>query len=174
MGMNDSEMSAERSSDRGFGYINSVLINVYSKDNPIKEEGEQCYFLFNSVDNYHMMIVGKGTIIRDWFTEGLHKMYCIRLDEICERNDFLEKFVWGKQYFLVNNVDSQKKLPKLGIIAARTTGAFLAMNLFKTDGFFVRDTIEQITHLREEYTRIVYQDTLDTLADMRNILTDIQ
>jgi hypothetical protein len=159
-------------SQRGFGYINGTFINVYTKENPIKEEGEQCYFLFNSVDNYHVQVIGRGTIIRDWFTEGLNKIYCIRLDEVCENNFFLEKFVWDKEYHLISNVDSHKKTPKAMVLTKRSTSAFLSLNLFRVECFFVRNTIEDIRRLKREYLEIILEDTLATAEDLRYILAD--
>ena len=166
-----SEIDNTNNVEKGFGYIGTTFINLYSKENPIKEEGEKCYFLFNSVDNYHVQIIGLGTIIRDLFTEGLNKIYCIRLDEICENNFFLDKYVWDKEYLMITNNGNPKTIPKLTILNKRSSSAFLAANLFKIEGFFVRSTVEQIIRLRKEYTEVILDDTLKTVEDMREILT---
>jgi hypothetical protein len=168
-----SSVSADRSSESSFGYVNGTFINVYSRDNPLKEEGEQCYFLFNAADNYHIMVIGRGTIVRDWFTDGLNKVYCIKLDEVCENNFVLEKFVWDREYFMVGNADVLRNRPaKLTTITKKTSAAFLALNLFKIEGFFVRDTLVEIVKLRKEYSEVILQDTKKSIEDLEYILAD--
>lgn len=170
--MSQHSVSADRSSESSFGYVNGTFINVYTRDNPIKEEGEQCYFLFNAADNYHIMVIGRGTVVRDWFTDGLNKVYCIRLDEVCENNFVLERFVWGREYFMVSSPDAQRKPAKLTTITKKTSAAFLALNLFKIECFFVRDTLAEIVRLRKEYSGVILQDTKKSIEDLEYILAD--
>jgi hypothetical protein len=171
--LSDKDLAAERSADRGFGYVNDTYINLYRDDNPILEEGDECWFLFNSADNYHIMCIGRGTVVRDWFTDGLNKLYCIRLDEVCETPAFCARYVWGREYFMVNRPDDkEKKIPRLYHITENTSEAFLAENFFKVECFFVRKTVEAVLKLRREYTITVYEDTRRMMAEMEEIITN--
>jgi hypothetical protein len=170
--LTDQQLAAERSADRGFGYVNDTYINMYREDNPMLEEGEECYFLFNSADNFHIQCIGRGFVVKDWFTDGLNKIYCIRLEELCDTPAFCTKYVWNREYFLINRPDEkEKKIPRLYHITESTTEGFLAENFFKTECFFVRKTLEAAINLRKEYTITVYEDMRRTLDEMEEIIT---
>ena len=73
---------------------NSIsFINTYNDDNPILEIGDECYFIFfNSVD-YHIPLIGRGTIIYDRFNDTINKHYFISLKEILEKKSIKDKFI---------------------------------------------------------------------------------
>jgi hypothetical protein len=165
-------LNAEKASEKTFGYNDGLFINVYTEENPILEVNDECYFLFNSLDNYHRPIIGKGKVLHDSFTDGLHKTYYIALKEICETEMVLNAHVWKKQYLLVadTNLESVKKIPRVHYIYAFTKQEFLDENLFKVDCFFVRKSKEQAENLRKEYVKVILEQTKEMISEMEEII----
>lgn len=157
-----------------FGYVDNTFINLYSKENPILDENETCYFLFNSIDNYHRPIVAKGKIISDIFSDGMNKIYYIQLLEIMESLGNLDKYVWGNSfsvipYDYINKKGAVKRNPK---ITASTDEKFFKDNLFKIECFFVRTSLELIIELRKEYIKIILEDLKKSVTDIENLLIE--
>lgn len=158
-----------------FGYIDNTFINLYSKDNPIMEEGDVCYFLFTSIENFHMPIIGKGFIQKEVFGEGMNKLYFIQLQELCDSPVFLEKWLNGNIFMMVPTVKigisiTSQKQQTLGIATMMSTPNFYKENFFKVECFFVRNSIEKILQLRQEYISILKQDFLSQVNDIDSIL----
>jgi hypothetical protein len=148
-----------------FGFINNEFINLYSKENPILEKDDSCFFLFSNDIDYHRPLIGRGVIVEDKFTDGMSKVYFIKLVEILESPKTINDFIYGKQFtiFPISEVLHNKKL-----IQVTANFEFNKIS-FKIDAFFVRKTIELITELRKEYISILRKDILKQLKDIEEI-----
>lgn len=147
-------------------YLNGEFINLYTKDNPILEEGQQCYGLIFNNDDYHRPLVIKGVIISDKFCDGLNKQYFVRVLEIIESPKVIQDFFIGKSitiYPYYNETLHSKKIIKV------TNNFEFNWNLFKLESFFVRNSEEKIIELRNEYISIVRKDIIKMLSDIDSI-----
>lgn len=141
------------------------FINLYSDDNRIINDGEYCYFLYFNLVDYHYPMVGKGVVISSDFTNGMSKEYIIELKEIKEERHTIDKFMVGKPFGLYEKSSklTSKKTQQL------TYNFDFANNLFKIDSFFVRDSIEKVLTLRDEYISIIRRDLTNMLNDLNSI-----
>lgn len=141
------------------------FINLYSDDNRIIQDNENCYFLFFNLIDFHYPLVGKGTVVSSEFTNGMTKEYLIELKEIKEERSTIDKFMIGKPFGLYDKTSkmTSKKIQQIGY-------NFDFINqLFKIDSFFVRDSIEKVLTLRNEYISIIKQDLTNMLNDINSI-----
>lgn len=145
-----------------FGFINGEFINLYSKDNPILEAGNNCYFLFSNDIDYHRPLIAKGTINSDNFSDGMSKNYYIKLTEILESQKVINEFLINKQISLYSPFDTlyRSKLTRI------THNFDFSKFVIKVDSFFVRLTEEKITELRNDYISILKKDILKQLKDI--------
>ena len=154
-----------------FGVLASInntveFINLYSLDNPILEETDICYFLFTNNLDYHRPLVAKGMIVEDKFTDGMNKLYCIKLMEILETPQIIFDFVIKKPFILYpnnNGIITTKRL--IQIDEKFNFNEFV----FKIPAFFVRITESKIIELRNEYISIIKKDILKQLHDIESI-----
>lgn len=153
---------------------NSIsFINTYNDDNPILEIGDECYFIFfNSVD-YHIPLIGRGTIIYDRFNDTINKHYFISLKEILEKKSIKDKFIEDIQLTLFPfnketlNVSTKAKYIKYN---SKLDFSFFDKNLFKIEAFFIRKGIEEIINLRNEYSKIILSDLNKQIKEVQEIL----
>jgi hypothetical protein len=157
-----------------FGVVNNQFINIYTKDNPILNIGDSCYFLFHNISDFHKLLIGKGIICEDSINDGMHKTYYVKLEEIIETPDVINKFVYEKQFILTRYAGSAnsdiKKITgnRVHIITNKTSLSFLNTNLFEVNGFFIRNTLELIKGLKSEFTNIIMEDLKQQLSDLEN------
>lgn len=147
-------------------FINDTFINIYSDENPILNVGDSCYFLFNNVNDVHVLLIGFGVIISDKLETGIHKTYKIKLTGLEDYPTTQKKFIFGKQFYL-NPIRGNEKLfyihDSYGV-------EFFEVNLFKVDCFFVRKTLDGIKELREYCCSIKMKQINEQLNDINSLL----
>ena len=161
---------------KDFGYVDNQFINLYSVDNPIMEQGEICYFLFHSIHDYFMPIMGKGKIISDKFSDGMNKIYHVQLLSIEENMDFISTWFNDKTYHmtpLIKENVSSHSLKQLKL-HHNINSKFFIDNLFKVESFFIRNSFEKIQQLKKEYISIMLEDLKSNIKDMENVLGIIE
>ena len=72
--------------------------------------------------------------------DGLNVIYFIALEEFCENEDVMKKFVYNLRFPLFKLDDENVLRNKSLIISEKTSMYFLSSNLFKVESFFVRKT----------------------------------
>lgn len=157
-----------------FAIIGAEAINLYSLENPILDEGDECYFLFFNLVDYHRPLLGKGTIITDRMIDGLHKKYFIELKEICESPKIIQEFILNKTFTLYAGSASETNRAENSfskfrkIITAVNLGVFKSKT-FYTEAFFVRQKQEEILKFRSEYISVVKKEIEKQLTDIEEI-----
>lgn len=155
------------------------FINIYSKDNPILETGDECYFLlFNSVD-FHIPIICKGIIVHDNFNDVINKKYYITLTEIIETDENINKYFLSKQIPLyqykldsTNNVSSvsvKSKYHRFESLNIDRIRKYFEKHLYKTESFFVRTNYEAIKKLKRDYCNIIKQDLNKQISEIDSL-----
>ena len=158
-----------------FGQIGHEFINLYSKENPILDAGDICYFLFTNNMDYHRPLVGRGTIIEDRFTDGLNKVYFIQIIEIIESPKIISEFFLDQTFQIYPWFPEAKfaKRTNEGMHNKKYVNISkhfdFKTNLFKIEAFFVRTTEEKIKQLRTEYISIIKKDIVKQLSDIEAI-----
>lgn len=153
-----------------FGVINNTFINIYSEENSILHIGNECFFIFQNIADYHKLLIARGIIIYDKINDGMNKTYFIKITEILENPEIINKFIYGKQFSF--NKFEKNKLTGIRnfYITDKTTIDFFDNNLLKIDGFFVRKSLESINKLRLEFNTIIIQDLKNQLNDIENAI----
>lgn len=141
------------------------FINVYSDDNNIIPDGEECYFLFFNLIDFHYPLIGRGVVYQSSFTAGMSKEYYIELKEIKEEHDVVEKFMISKIFGMY---DKETKMTSKRIQQVGFNFDFKNW-VFKIDSFFVRDSYDKIVSLRNEYISVIKQDLTNMLNDLKDI-----
>ena len=160
-----------------FDSNNSItLVNLYSQENPLLEIGDECYFLFFNLVDFHIPILGRGKILYDRYNEEINKTYFIQLTELIDSEKVLNIHLYGKQ-ILTNPFNSEtdvlsSKARVLKFIREMPTDYF-ENNLIKVDCFFVRKELKQIKELRQEYIRIMVADFNKQIQETKIFETDI-
>lgn len=136
------------------------FINIHSENNKILNVGDECYFLFQNVVDYHIPLIGKGIIVQDKFTTGLNKNYYIELTDLLDNEKVLEKYFYPMQISLFNGEDLLRipKYSKYFILGKDWKTDFLKTNIFRIESFFVRENLDKIIALRKEYALIIEED----------------
>ncbi len=160
----------DKENKKSFGFINSTFINIYSKDNPILNIDDECYFLFAHPIDFHRTLIGKGKVTQQIFIDGMNTLYYISLEEILENPNTINKFVYGKKFNLWKFDEGKLFTSRLLLITEQTTSEFLKTNLFKAESFFVRKTEEDIRLLQKEYTEIIRTDIIRQLSEVNDLL----
>jgi len=159
---------------RPFGYIDKTFINVYDQENPILNVGDECYFMVNSSDNCHRPVLAKGLIIKDFFSDGMHKIYYIRLLQFEEDQHGLDNFVYKGQWYMIpysplTDIGTKGRNFNIGPLSPIK---FFENHVFKSDSFFVRQKLEDLRILRKEYIKIIYDDMKLALIEIEDLLKD--
>lgn len=149
-----------------FTYLNGEFINLYTKENPILEFGNECYcMIFNNTD-YHRPIIIKGTIIQDKFSDGMNKQYFVKVLDILESPKTIKEFIIGKSFDVIPYHGETLHAKK----TVQITNVFNYNNyLFKVESFFIRNEEQKIRDLRTEYINIIKDDINKMLKDIENI-----
>lgn len=152
-------------------FDNGIFINQYTDENPILSKNDSCYFLFTNIEDIHRPLIGKGIVIDERFTDGMNKIYFIKLLEIMESPIIIDKFVFGKilQLNQLLSLNSSRML-----IINNISEEFFNGNLFRIEAFFVRNSFEKITKLRQEYISIIKNDLNKQISDINQILDIIE
>lgn len=153
---------------------NSIsFINLYTADNPIFEIGDECFFIFfNSID-YHIPLIGRGTIVFDRFNDEINKHYFISIKELLNSKEIFDKFINDKQLLLYPynsetlNVSTKPKIYKY---SNKTEHKFFDENLFKIECFFTRKSLNGIKQLQQDYANIILEDHLKQITEIKEIL----
>ena len=148
---------------KSFAFDNNKLINLHSDENPILNINEECYFLFWSEENYHIPLIGNGTIVNDKFISIIDKEYYIQLNSVIENNEIIDKYLYNIYFDVVseNNKSINIKFSKNLLNKYNP--------IFKQNGFFVRNSLKEITELKKFYIQII-KDNLQTKIDQINEL----
>lgn len=147
-------------------YLNGEFINLYTKDNPILETNQECYGLIFNNESYHRPLIIRGVIVEDKFVDGVNKQYMIKILEVVESPKIIQEFFVNQRFYLhpyYNENISQRKLVHIN-------SNWNANNyLVKLDAFYVRDSLNKITELRNEYISVVRKDLEKMLSDINSI-----
>ena len=148
-----------------FGIIENEFINLYTEENPILTTHDECFFMLSNTHDYHLPLIGRGTIRSDKFTDGMNKHYYVEIQEIIETKFIVEKFIYNKP-FVVQAWDGTN-------IGARKTvlfgqGTDLTKVVIRLEGFFVRNSEEKIKALRKEYISVLKKDIVIQLQDIES------
>lgn len=149
-------------------FLNGEFINLYTKENPILEVGNECYALIFNISDYHYPLIIKGTIILDKYVDGMNKQYFIKVDDILETPKTKDKYLFGKQFFVYTKLDGKIANQKTHTISRHYN---FEKNLFKIEAYFVRNSLKKIQELRLEYVQIIKEDLQKMLSDVNSILS---
>lgn len=147
-------------------YFNGEFINLYTKENPILETNQECYGLIFNNEDYHRPIIIRGIIIEDKFVDGLNKQYMVKILELIESPKILQEFFVTKQFYLHPIENEIIKPRKLTLI---TKDINLNNFAFKIEAFYIRNSLEKIKQLRNEYISVVRKDIEKMLSDINSI-----
>jgi len=155
---------------KSFGFINNQFINLYTKENPLLDVDDECYFLFSSPGNLHRKLIGKGIVKNLIFNDGMNIIYFVALTQIIEDEQILNKFVYGKRFELWNYEKTKVCGSKLTLITEKTDLEYLSNFWFKVECFFIRPNLENINILKKEFSEIIKEDLIEQLNDINYIL----
>lgn len=140
------------------------LINIYSDENPIIDDNEECYFLmFNTLD-FHRPIVAKGTVLTKTYLNNMNVIYEMLLKEIVEDEDVIYDYVLGDVSFAYNTVEIENKTSRTSksiyFHRERDLEKFIERCSNKecyiaTQAFFVRKDYKEILNLRLDYIEFI-------------------
>lgn len=150
-----------------FGIIKNEFVNLYSEDNPILEEGDSCYFIFQNTTDYHMPMIGRGIIMNDVFTDGMNKLYFIKILEIIESPKVISEFIYQRTFEILpikNNVIGVKKINPI------SSKYGFDNHVIPVEAFFTRKTEDKIKELRLEYLSIIKKDIQKQLKDIESLI----
>lgn len=152
-----------------------TFINLYDKDNPILEIGDDCYFLFFNAIDFFAPIIGKGTIIYDRFNETINKVYFISISEIISSKEVKDKYFFNQQIqlypFNKENLQISNKHKTHKFVDEVFDKEFFDENLIKIECFYVRNNLEKILELRDELVDIILDDTQNQLNQIKEFKT---
>ena len=188
---------AGRASINPFGVNGTTLftefINIYSDDNTILNNKDECFFLLMNNTDYFLPVICEGVVI-DWkFSEGLTKIYYIQFKKIYDSLNLAKMTILNKNYFIRAYDNVVGKMLDQVRITLLTENFFngeydsqdpAKLLLFPVNSFFVRgfrkgDTehkssqLENIKHLREEYLKVVQNDMMYNLKKLEEFKTEI-
>jgi len=149
-----------------FGIINNTFINIYNEENQILHIDNECYFIFQNISDYHKLLIGKGIIVDDNINDGMNKTYFIKLIEIIENPEIINKFIYSKQFSLTKYIDNKITGNYNKYITDKTLISFFETNLFKIDGFFVRRNLELINKLKKDFNLVIVDDLQKQLNEV--------
>lgn len=153
-----------------------TLINLYSEDNPILEIGDETYFIFFNALDYHIPLIGKGTVYFDRFNDTINKHYFICIKELLNSKSTHEKFIVDKQIQLYTynkeNLNMSTK-PRVYRFNDKFEFEFFDDNLIKIECFFVRKTLAGIQQLQKDFLEIINNDTLKILNDIKEVQNNL-
>lgn len=154
-----------------FGYVDGKFINLYSEENPVLSEGQECYFLMTNTTDTHRPLVCFGKIIVDVHIDGLNKLYYIELKEVLEEKHIIDEFLYRKKGVLLTTYKDEvlTASQKNHYLSDRNTQEFFAENLVRSEGFFVRDSHSEIIKLQIDYIRVIKDDLINQIADINQI-----
>jgi hypothetical protein len=188
---------AGRASINPFGVNGTTLftefINLYSDDNTILNNKDDCLFLLMNNTDYFLPIVCEGTVI-DWkFSEGLTKIYYIQFKKIHDSLDLARMTITNRNFFVRVFDNRAGKVLEQTRITLLTENFFNGeydsqdpdkLVLFSVNSFFVRGfrrndpdhkarQLENIKYLREEYLKVIEKDMIDNLKKLEQFKTQI-
>jgi hypothetical protein len=186
---------AGRASINPFGINSTTLftefINIYSDDNAILNNGDECFFLLMNNTDYFLPVICEG-VVMDWkFSEGLTKIYYIQFTKLCDSLSLAKSTIINKNFFIRAFDNKAGKLLEQVRITLLTENFFNGeyanqepdkLLLFSVNSFFVRgfrrnDTehkvkqLQNIKNLREKYLKVVEDDMLDNANKLHNFKT---
>lgn len=152
----------------GINFVNGEFINLYSKDNPILEANDICYYLvFNNTD-FHRPLIGMGHVIIDKFSDGMNKHYFVHHKQFIEPQHIVDEFFFNKQFDTFPYDESTSSMGARKLQVGNKKFDFQKYT-FKIESFFIRNSHEKIVSLRNEYISIIRDDVEKMLSDIDNI-----
>lgn len=153
-----------------FAIIDGEYINVYSVENPMLHENDECYFLFTNVDDFHRPCIGFGVVIGDQYLDGLNKQYIIKLQEVSEPDYVMDKFFYNKMFRMSGkSVKDTFTNAKPVMMREENIEEITENNFFRIDAFFVRNSYEKIIQMRTEYMEYIKSDLLRCISDVNEM-----
>jgi len=141
------------------------LINIYSDENPVLKQNENCYFIFNSLTDAHIPMIGYGRILVDKYISGMDKNYYIKLLKLHSPDNVINKHFYDKQFRIAGFGDNISKM----ILQKMNKDKLQKHPIFVIHSFFVRNTAEKITALHNDYKKIIYYDLQKQLRELELI-----
>jgi len=139
---------------KSFGIEGNSLINLFSEDNPILSVGNKCFFIFNNIHNIHIPLIGYGEVVNDKFTNGMDKIYAIKLLKI-HNNDFIVNNHVINNTFNVcglrGELFKKNRNVKLNTLNWKNS-------IYNINCFFVRTSLMNINNLHSDYVNIIKED----------------
>lgn len=163
-------MAKKRGASNHVGIVGKEYINVYSKDNPILEPGDKCYFLFTNLFDYHRPLVAYGEIIEDRFSDGMNKEYYMKILEILESPVIIDKFVNGKNFYFHDYIGGDDIVVKNKKMQQVNKRFDYSEHLLKIESFFVRKEKEKIYELLAKYIQHIKKDVERQLKDIQELI----
>jgi hypothetical protein len=126
--------------------VGNTLINIYSEENMILNNGDECFFLLTSLYDYHLPVICKGKVIFFEYAEGMTRRYYIEFHEIVDDTSLAELSLFDKIfniYLLRNNIPSTKELHRYVLHKEMFQRNYFDVSpnfkrLFQINSFFVR------------------------------------
>lgn len=167
-----------------FGIEGNVLmnefVNLYSEDNLILDDGDECFFLLTNLNDYFMPVVCQGKIIHSTFTEGMTKTHLIEFKKFLDTEELVKDTMYDKPFEIyIMKHNQMYKMRRLVVIPKKLFAANSGNNyfnnndnyyrLFPVNSFFVRGfrsgdeahyqkQLQNIRKLRAEYVAYLKED----------------
>lgn len=150
-----------------FDFVDNNFINIYNKENPVLSIGEHTYFMFNSIGNAHIPLIGYGRIIKDTFIKGMDKNYHIKLLKLHDTPATINEFIYGgDKTFRINGYGDN--------VTKRTLTKFnpkliAKQPIFNVHCLFVRPDAAKISKLFSDYRAIILADLKKQIDELEKL-----
>lgn len=160
--------------------IFTEFINLYSEDNLILSDGDECLFLLTNINDYFLPIICQGKIIHSVYTEGMTKTHFIEFKQFFDKEELIRLAMYDKAFEIyIMKHNQMYKMKRVVMITKKLFDANSSNNyfnqndsyyrLFPVNSFFVRgyrtgDTehfkkqLSNIQQLRDEYFQYLKDD----------------
>lgn len=160
--------------------IFNEFVNLYSEDNLILNDGDECVFMLTNMNDYFMPVICHGKIIHSLFTEGMTKTLFIEFKGFLDDELLVQDAMYDKPFEIyIMKHNQMYKMKRVVIIPKKLFAANSGNNyfnnndnyyrLFPVNSFFVRGyrsgdeahfkkQLETVRQLRAEYCAYLKED----------------